>query len=458
MVKTLFSFFALPLILLAGCQEQLQVAMPQPRPLGSDYEVFVAPSKPVMEPNDQILFEEPNEDLTLRDVVALTLLHNPELKSYSWEIRAAQARRIQAGLWPNPSLDIGVEDIISGFGVAETTIQLVQLIELGDKTEKRKKVASIDQQLAGWDYETKRLEVLTNASKAYFDLLAAQKKTKLLAELLNISEQTYQSVVRRVDAGKDSPLEKTKASVALSTVRLDHKQALYELDNSRKIVASFWSSEQPQFVQAKGQLEDFTNIPDANKLQQRLSQSPQLARWENQIARGKAALELEKANALPDIGIGGGGRIYNETDDNGFLFGISIPLQIFNRNQGGKKEAAYNISKYYEQQKAARVEVRNQFNRIFTDLSISHDRVKELKTFILPGAEEVFKASQTAYIEGKIDYLNVLDAQRTYFISQTEYLDTLVSYHKAKTDMEGLVGESIDKEFSQINDKKGTEL
>lgn len=438
--------FAAPFVfLIAGCQEQLQVSMPEPRPLGSDYEAFVAPAEPSMDPNNQSFFEEPKGNLTLREVVAVTLLHNPELRSYSWEIRAAEARRLQAGLWPNPSLDIGVENISSGFVAAETSIQLIQLIELGSKTKKRKVIASIDQQLAGWDYETKRLEVLTNASKAYFELLAAQEKTELLSELLNISEQTYQTVARRVDAGKDSPIEKTKSSVALSTVRLDYKQALHELENARKTVASFWASEKPQFMQAEGQLEEFSDIANANELQQWLSQNPQLARWENQIARGKAALDLEKAKGLPDIGLGDGGTNYNDTDDSAFLFGISIPLQIFNRNQGGKMEAAYNISKYYEQQRAARVEVWNQFNRISTYLSVYHDRIEELKTSILPGAAEVFKASQTAYAEGKIDYLNVLDAQRTYFVSQTEYLETLVSYHKAKTDMEGLVGQSIDK-------------
>lgn len=451
MLKILFSVFSLLLLVLAGCQEQLQVSMPKPRPLGSDYESFVAPAQPVLDPDNQPLPEEPKDNLTLREVVALTLLYNPELRSYSWEIRAAEARQLQAGLWPNPSLDIGVENVSSGFGVAETSIQLVQLLELGNKAKKRQIVASIDQQLAGWDYETKRLEVLTNASKAYFELLAAQEKTSLLSELLKISEQTYDAVSRRVDAGKDSPLEKTKASVSLSTVRLDYKQALHELENARKAVASFWASENPQFAEARGRLEEFSAIADTNELQQRLSQNPQLARWENQIARGKAALDLEKAKGLPDIGLGGGGTNYSETDDNAFLFGMSIPLPIFNRNQGGKKEAAYNISKYYEQQKAARVAIWNQFNRISTDLSVYHDRIEELKTSILPGAEAVFKASQTAYAEGKIDYLNVLDAQRTYFVSRTEYLETLVSYHKAKTDMEGLIGQPVERLSESVN-------
>jgi len=454
----IFHVFACVLLLVffAGCQEQSKVNMPEPRPLASDYEVFVAPSKPVTEPNNQFVFDEPNDNLTLKDVVALTLLHNPELRSYSWEIRAAEARRLQAGLWPNPTLDIGVENLLTGFSAAESTIQLIQLIELGDKANKRKKVASIDQQLTGWDYETKRLEVLTNASKAYFELLALQEKNKLLTELVSVSEQTYKSVARRVDAGKDSPIEKTKASIALSSVRLDYQQALYELENARKMVALFWGNEKPKFIQAAGQLDTVADIPEISILEQKIIQSPQLARWENQIARGRATLELEKSKALPDISVGGGGQRFNDTGDNAFLFGISIPLPIFDRNQGGRKEAAFNISKYYELQRAARIEVMNQFNQIFTELSIAHNKIKELKASILPGAEEVYKASQTAYVEGKIDYLNALDSQRTYFLSQTEYVETLVAYHKAKTDIEGLMGESIDS-IKTVNNQKDKE-
>jgi cobalt-zinc-cadmium efflux system outer membrane protein len=393
--------------------------------------------------------DEPNDVLTLRHVLALTLMNNPELKVFSLEMRAAEARELQAGLWPNPALEIGVEDVggsgvRSGFGAAETTIQLSQLIELGNKAQKRRKVASLEKELTGWDYQAKRLEVLTEASKSYVELLAIQEKAKLLAGLVDVSEQTARIVTQRVDAGKDSPLEKTKASVALSGVQLEHQQALQELETARKIVASFWGNEQPKFMRAEGQLETVTDIPEINDLQQKLIQNPQLARWEKEIARDKAALELAKSKALLDISIGAGVKRFNESDDNALVFGVTIPLPISDRNQGGRMEAAYNLSKSYEEQRAVRIEVMNQFNQIFTELSVSLNKIKGLQDSILPGAREVFGASQTAYTEGKIDYLNVLDAQRTYFVSQTEYIETLVSYHKAKTDMEGLVGQRID--------------
>lgn len=86
---------------------------------------------------------EPDDVLILRQALALTLMYNPELKVFSLETRAAGARELQAGLWPNPEIEIEAENVggtgeLSGFDSAETTIQLSQLIELGNKSQKRK--------------------------------------------------------------------------------------------------------------------------------------------------------------------------------------------------------------------------------------------------------------------------------------------------------------------------------
>ncbi len=398
--------------------------------------------------SDDYEIADPNGLLTLRQALALTLMKNPVLKAYSLETRAADARALQAGLRPNPELGIEVENVggtgpMSGFDSAETTIAISQLIELGNKAEKRRKVASLDKELSEWDYESKRVEVLTEVGKGFIDLLAVQERTMLLAELVNVSERALSSVTQRVEAGKDSPLEKTKASVALSNIQIEYKQATKELERSKKKLASLWDDEQPTFTKAHGQLDKVLDIPELDILRLKLMSNPKLARWETEIARNKAAADLAKSKSVSNISVGGGIRRFSETDDNAFVFGVSIPLPLSDRNQGGRMEAAANLSKSYEEQRVARIAVKNHFDQIYTELSISFEKIKELKASVLPGAQEVFQASQEAYSQGKVDYLNVLDAQRTYFVSQTEYLDTLVAYHKAKTDMEGLIGQSL---------------
>ena len=117
---------------------------------------------------------------------------------------------------------------------------------------------------------------------------------------------------------------------------------------------------------------------------------------------------------------------------------------LSDRNQGAKLEATYNLAKAYEEQRAARIRTTNELNRTYTELSHAFMQVTELRDTVLEGSKEVFEASTRAYAEGKLDYLNVLDAQRTYFASQIEYIDTLEVYHKAKTKLENIIGQQID--------------
>lgn len=455
MSKILLFLSILLSVFVSGCMEPTtRLSLPKQPSSGQVLNTSSSFIKSSTDVSKEYEVDEPNGALTLRQALALTLMKNPVLKAYSLETRAADARALQAGLRPNPELGIEVENVggtgaMSGFDSAETTIAISQLIELGNKAEKRRKVASLKKELSEWDYETKRIEVLTDAGKAFVELLAVQERTRLLAELVEVSDAALNSVTQRVEAGKDSPLEKTKASVALSNVQIEHKQALKKLEQAKTILASFWGSEQPNFTQALGQLKTVSDVPERNVLKRKLMSNPQLARWKTEIAKNKAAVDLAKSKSVSDITIGGGVRRFNETDENAFVLGISIPLPLNDRNQGGRMEAAANLSKSYEEQRAARIEVTNQFNQIYTELSVSEEKIRELKTSVLPGAKEVFEASQEAYRQGKIDYLNVLDAQRTYFVSQTEYLETLVSYHKAKTDIEGLIGQTIHKESIQ---------
>ena len=214
----LLMFFSLGL---SGCMEWgNETTLPQPQSLGQEFSTFQPPAKPT-ETIEALEIIQPNGVITLREALALALMHNPELKAFSWDVRVSDARQLQAGLWPNPELDVEVENVggsgeLSGFDGAQTTIQLSQLIELGDKSDKRIKVASLEKELAGLDYEAKRLDVFTEVTKAFIEVLTTQQRLALMKELLQLSEELVGTVTMRVEAGKDSPLEKTKATVAHS--------------------------------------------------------------------------------------------------------------------------------------------------------------------------------------------------------------------------------------------------
>ena len=168
--------------------------------------------------------------LTLQEVVAQVLLRNPELEAFSLEVRAREARALQAGLTKNPNLLLDVEDVFGtgGFGdvgQSQSTLLLSQVIELGGKRAKRERAALSHKDLAYWDYETARMNILTRVTQAYTGALTAQEKLKLARQLVTLSQNSYNAVKARVDAGKVSPIHEVKARVALSTTQIELQQA-----------------------------------------------------------------------------------------------------------------------------------------------------------------------------------------------------------------------------------------
>ncbi len=435
-----------------GCMEQgNDVILPQPQSLGQEFGTFQPPAKP-METPDVPEITEPAGPITLGQALALALMHNPELKASSWDVRILEARRLQASLWPNPELEVEVEEVggsgqRSDFDAAETTIQLSQLIELGDKRNKRAKLASLEKELAGWDYEAKRLDVFTEVNKAFIEVLAAQQRLKLTEELLQLSEELVETVGKRVDAGKDSPLEKTKAVVALSNIRIQHQQALQHLELTRKRLSATWAGKDPKFERVAGRLDSLSPIPSIDKLTELIAENPDIARWALEIDKGQASLELEKARAISDITLSGGLQRFNETDDDAIVFGIAIPLPTSDRNQAGKLAAAYELAKAREEQRAAHTRIQIELVKAYQALLSAYTEATELDKNVLQGAQSVFEASKTGYTRGKLDYLNVLDAQRTLFEAKARYIDALALYHIAKADVERLIGQKLDDIF-----------
>ena len=181
------------IVTLSGCaSERMEVLGPEPRPLEETSQLTEPPAEPSLSarPPD----EEPQGTLSLEEVLRAALLQNPELSSTAFEVRAAEARTLQAGLLPNPELELEFENFggtgeVRGVDASESTFQLSQLIELGGKRARRLRAAGLERDLAGWDYEAKRLEVLTEATKGFVDVLAAQERLALTEDIVRLSEQ-----------------------------------------------------------------------------------------------------------------------------------------------------------------------------------------------------------------------------------------------------------------------------
>lgn len=449
-LKYLMPFVAALVLGLTGCATQrMDVAWPEPRLLGKDFATYRPPHQPSAAASASLELEEPTGIITLRQALSMALMKNPELEAFSWEVRAREAQTLQAGLLPNPEYGIEAENFggtggFRGFDETETTFQLSQLIELGGKRSKRTRVAALGRDLAGWDYESKRLDVLTESAKAFVDVLAAQERLTLTEELVRLAEQVFNTVSARVRSGKVSPVEETKARVVLATNRIELERAKRGLETARRLLAATWGSTSPTFKKVKGQLDAAKPIPSAGQLVRRISQNPDIARWVAELEQRKAAVKLENAMRIPDATLSGGVRRFNETNANAFVLGIAMPLPLFDRNQGGTLEARYRLAKANEERKASEVRIRTALAEVYQALSVAFVEATALKNDVLPGAQSVFDATSEGYRLGKFGYLDVLDAQRTLFKARNQYIEILTAYHKAVADVEKLIGERLD--------------
>ena len=237
-------------------------------------------------------------------------------------------------------------------------------------------------------------------------------------------------MTQRVDAGATSPLEKVRAGVVVSTRRIALQRDRRQLQASRHQLAATWGSTHPQFNTVVGQLETVAAIPSVQSLSRLVSQNPYIARWAVEITQRHAAMELAKAQGVADLTATVGVRRISETDDTAGVFGVSLPLEIFNRNQGGVLEARFNIVKAQQQRRAAQVRVGAALGTICQELSAAHHEAVALKQDVLPAARQSFHGIREAFSQGKIGYLDVLDAQRTLINVDDNYLDEILDVIK----------------------------
>jgi len=394
--------------------------------------------------------------LTIKEAAAKALLHNPTLSAFSLDKRVKEAQTLQAGLRPNPHLEIEVDDAagsgqFTGFDHSEITVQLGQLIELGGKRAARVNASRISEKLADWDYNGKRLDVLTEVNKTFIEVLRTQHKVSLSEDLIKLGNQFYDAVSERVRTGKVAPIQKVKAGVVLSTFKLETKKSKMMLEQYRRKLSSTWGSIEPDFLSVVGNLFEVSPVPPLGMLNQKISETPYVQRWKTVEDRRKAILELEQAKRTPDITIKGGYRRLEQTNDNAITFGVSVPLKFFNRNQGAISEAQNNLAKTKEERRAAEIIANKNFLEAYQALVFAHSQASTLHSETIPAAQKSFDGINEGYRFGKFSFLDVLDSQKILFQTKEQYLDALADYHIALAEVNRMTSGFIYADISSEN-------
>jgi cobalt-zinc-cadmium efflux system outer membrane protein len=388
---------------------------------------------------------EPSGRITLGDALAAALARSPVLASSSFEVRAREALAFQAALRRNPEVSLEVEDFAGsgerhGFRSQQTTVSFAQVLELGGKRARRSRLAEAERDLATWEYEAARLAVLGSTTRAFVAVLAIQEKRALAEELRRIASRSVDTVAATVRSGAVSPIERERAQVDLERVGIEVDRLGRELEAARAALAATWGGREARFEFAIGELSIADAPPELALLEDRLGESPELARYDAALAAARAALALERSQRIPDVVAGIGGRYYSDPDGAALVAQLSVPIPVFDRNAGRMLEARYRESQLSAQRAASEAKLCAELVADYQALAASRAQAQALRDRVIPHAETVFRGTQDGYGKGLFRYVEVLDAQRTLFETRSQLVDSLASYHEAAADLEALVG------------------
>ena len=417
---------------------------PEPRRLGAEIRA--------LQPGDDLLTPFPDtrslQPLGLCKVLQLALAHDPSLAIKASEIRAQRGRVVQSGLFPNPEIEVEVENFAGtderrGLQGAEATLQLRQLVELGEKRIKRRNVAEAEKAVTGWEYEAQRLETYAEAAGSFYSVAGAEARAALRERQLDLARAVTEIVRERVSAGRAAPLEQTRANVEVSSARIALEQAQAELNAGRAALASIWGGGAHLIGAIDADLEAMVTPPSLSAIFTWLKENPDLEGAEAASTVREQQLRLERARQIPDITVSAGVRRYFDADDSALVAGISIPIPLFGLNPGGVLEASERVTQGRLSYRDIDLRLKQQAQELLGVMRTSYQAAITLREEILPAATTAFSAAQSSYSEGRLGLLDVFDAQRTLFDTRARYLDLLAAYHASRIGIERLTGRSI---------------
>ncbi|WP_431470155.1 TolC family protein [Sphingosinithalassobacter sp. LHW66-3] len=335
---------------------------------------------------------------------------NPRIVGPRADTEAAQALVGQARLRPNPELSFEVENIagsgaFSGLSATEYTLSVGQRLELGGKRSARVQAAEAQAQLANVRADLAEAELGFLVRERYVVAAAAASRVELALDIVERNVELARIAGVLVEVGREPPLRGLRAQAALAEARAELQAAEAASLAARTALAALWSDEgAPPVVPS-----DFPDIvPPSTVLVSTTGLQLQAARAESQAA--EAEIDRERSLRVPDPVVSAGVRRFEETNDNAFLVGVSIPLPFANRNQGNIAAAEARLRAANAREAIALADFEQAVTRARAQYLAAEARVETLSATSLPQAEEALRLVRIGYRNGRFPLIEVLSA------------------------------------------------
>lgn len=381
------------------------------------------------------------------EAVALALARAPILRSAEAGRRAVQGDRVQAGLRPNPEFSFSSENFGGSGGNAglrslETTYGLSQRIETGGKRQARIGAADSALALTGLDVAALRLDLIRDVVRAMAEAVAAGRVVEIARERVRLAGEVLRATQGRVEAGREPFVQQRRAEVARETAAVGLERAQRDAGLAARALAVLLAAPGVEIRPARATwFDDLGPRPDPARAQAAPAGQIDRIRLDGLIAQRRAELELQRRNAVPDLSVTGGVRRFREgSGDSAFVLGLSVPLPVFDRNQGNILRAGAELS---------RAEADAERGRLYLDAALADAgrrldqawrAADSLRRIVLPAALEAAGFAREGYAEGKFSLLEVLDAQRVLSDVREQLNASLLEVQQLRADLVRLRG------------------
>ncbi|WP_339426535.1 TolC family protein [Pseudomonas proteolytica] len=379
------------------------------------------------------------QTLTLESALQSAFAGNPDLAAAQWEIDIAQGGRQQAGLIPNPVASWDAED--TRRSTRTTTVKLSQTLELGGKRGARIEVASRAQDAAAQELEQRRNLLRAEVIDGFYGALWAQERLELAQRSMALAERGLVIANGRVTAGKASPVEATRAQVEVSQIRLERSRAEIGVSDAYRRLAAITGSATIGFERVDAGAVNTPALPSVTQLLARLESTAELRLAQLQIQQRDAGLGLEKAQRIPDLDISIGSQYDASVRERVNLVGVSMPIPLFNRNQGNVLAASRRADQARDLRNATELRLRTETRQALDLWATANSEVRAFNQVILPAAQSAVDSATRGFEMGKFNFLDVLDAQRTLIAARTQYLAALAQATDAWVRIERIYGD-----------------
>ena len=389
--------------------------------------------------------QPPTTELTLADAVRLASRDNPTLRAKQLELRTARANEVTAGLRPNPTASYLAEQFGGNASEQQHTVTLSQPIELGGKRQRRLDSARAATRVTVEEIGDVQRQTILDVKRTFVDVLVAQSALGLADANLRTLDEVERLQRLRVARGDLSELELTRVQVQRYAFERDAADARQAIDGARIKLRALVGADAvaPEFT-VLGELEYRDVRLDRDELvRAALDARPDLRAAEAGREKARADQALARANAWWDVSpqveyqrIG---------PDNFFGFGFSVPLRIFDRNQGEITRTTAEIERADALRRAAALQVVSDVDTALSVVATETKKVGMLQSVYVPKAQSARDTIEFAYRRGAVPLLDFLDAQRTYRETAVEQVKALGNYWSALYQLEAAVGRPLEK-------------